>query len=172
MAVLKDSGARRTFETGATRDISDDKGRCDLIPLDIIGKILEAEELVCIENFKQRKDPNYLIRAIEYFAQRKKVDLATLFLEVSFHFRDGAIKYSENNWMKGMPLHNHIDSGVRHFLQYLRGDIDEPHDRAFVWNMIAAIWTFSYKPELDDIYKDIGPSTHNKFDELLQDPEV
>lgn len=30
--VLKDSGERRKFETGAVRDIVEGKGRCDLLP--------------------------------------------------------------------------------------------------------------------------------------------
>lgn len=33
MAELKDSGARREFESGAVRDIQEGKGRCDLLPL-------------------------------------------------------------------------------------------------------------------------------------------
>lgn len=32
--MIKDSGERRSFETGAKRDIVDGKGRCDLMPLD------------------------------------------------------------------------------------------------------------------------------------------
>lgn len=34
---LKDSGERREFGTGAVRDIQEGKGRCDLMPLDVIG---------------------------------------------------------------------------------------------------------------------------------------
>lgn len=30
---IKDSGSKVTFETGAVRDINDEKGRCDLMPL-------------------------------------------------------------------------------------------------------------------------------------------
>ena len=30
--VIKDSGNRREFETGAVRDIQEGKGRCDLLP--------------------------------------------------------------------------------------------------------------------------------------------
>jgi hypothetical protein len=33
----------------------------------------------------------------------------------------------------------------------LRGDEDEPHDRAFVWNLVGAIWTMENKPEFNDI---------------------
>ena len=45
----------------------------------------------------------------------------TLMLEVSKHYEAGALKYSENNWKKGLPLHCYIDSGVRHFFKYMRG---------------------------------------------------
>ena len=30
--MIKDSGDRRTFDTGAVRDMGGDKGRCDLLP--------------------------------------------------------------------------------------------------------------------------------------------
>ena len=30
--MLKDSGTRREFETGAVRDMAEGKGRCDLLP--------------------------------------------------------------------------------------------------------------------------------------------
>jgi hypothetical protein len=84
-------------------------------------------------------------------------DLPTAMIEVSKHYEDGAKKYAENNWKKGMPLHCYLDSGVRHCLKHLRGDTDEPHDRAFVWNMLCLIWTYIHKPELDDI--EIGLNT-------------
>ena len=73
-----------------------------------------------------------------------------MLLEVSIHFEEGAKKYGENNWQKGIPVHCYIDSAVRHYLKYLRGDKDEPHDRAFCWNLMCAIWTCKHKPELND----------------------
>ena len=42
---LKDSGARREFGTGAVRDIQDDKGRCDLLPLVEVGLVAEDDIL-------------------------------------------------------------------------------------------------------------------------------
>jgi hypothetical protein len=55
-------------------------------------------------------------------------------------------------------VHIFIDSGVRHYLKYLRGDKDEPHDRAFIWNMLGAIWTHENKPELIDLpFKEASP---------------
>ena len=155
---LKDSGERRVFESGAARDISDGKGRCDLLPLNVVGSALPARYKPIfreIECFKESKEPTQLMCAIHEFARVIDQDIFSLMLEVSKHFEAGALKYSENNWKKGIPLHCYLDSGVRHLLKHLRGDTDEPHDRAFVWNMLCAIWTYERRPELDDVELDI-----------------
>lgn len=148
---LADSGNRTEFETGAIRDISEGKGRCDLLPLDVVAPMVNSKELESIEEFKRTKDTMHLYNAIDIFYQRSKGYTIDGLLELSKHFEAGAKKYSENNWKKGIPLHCYIDSGVRHYLKHLRGDTDEPHDRAFVWNILCAIWTMNHKPELDDI---------------------
>lgn len=80
-------------------------------------------------------------------------DAFTMLLEVAKHFEEGCKKYGENNWQKGIPTHCYIDSAVRHYLKYLRGDKNEPHDRAFCWNILCAIWTCKHKPELNDYAK-------------------
>ena len=36
---IKDSGERSEFATGAVRDIQKGKGRCDLMPLDVIAAL-------------------------------------------------------------------------------------------------------------------------------------
>lgn len=56
----------------------------------------------------------------------------------------------EWNWQKGLPVKCYVNSAIRHYLKWLRGDEDEPHDRAFVWNLIACLWTCKHKPELND----------------------
>jgi len=151
IVILKDSGSRTKFASGAVRDIQQGKGRCDLLPLDVIGELIFAEELRSIEMFKVTKDLEHLYTAISDFCKTTHIDIYTLILEVSKHFESGALKYGENNWKLGMPLHCYLSSGVRHFIQYKRGDTDEPHDLAFAWNIICAIWTYSHKPELDDV---------------------
>ena len=47
---MLDSGNRREFDTGAVRDIQEGKGRCDLLPLDIVGAILNDPVLVYIDD--------------------------------------------------------------------------------------------------------------------------
>lgn len=46
---IKDSGVRRKFDSGAVRDIAEGKGRCDLLPLGVIGRILEDNVLTLNE---------------------------------------------------------------------------------------------------------------------------
>lgn len=152
MFEIKDSGERREFETGAVRDMSAGKGRCDLLPLDIIACMMQDAVLTEIASFVQTKKELYLIRALSLFQQKAFADMPTMILELAKHFEAGAEKYGEYNWQKGLPLHCYIDSGVRHYLKWLRGDEDEPHDRAFAWNMVCAVWTVKNKPEMDDIY--------------------
>ena len=169
VTVLKDSGNRQQFESGAVRDIQEGKGRCDLLPLDIVGDLLDAPELKLIEKFKETKDVKFLYEAIKYFAITTDTDIYTLMLELSKHFESGAVKYGENHWMKGINLHCYLSSGSRHFLEYKRGDTDEPHNRAFVWNMICAAWTYIHKPELDDVNRDISHKT-STTQMLTEDP--
>ncbi len=75
----------------------------------------------------------------------------TRLLDVSKHYEAGAAKYGDRNWECGIPVHCYIDSGVRHYLKWRRGDTDEPHDRAFLFNILGAIWTHINKPELIDL---------------------
>ena len=158
--MIKDSGNRREFETGAVRDIQEGKGRCDLLPLDVIAEIFlyvygeceESEIFSTIYNFTITSEIRYLIIALSRYSGHES--WPDMFLEVAKHFEEGAKKYGEHNWQKGIPTHCYIDSAVRHYLKYLGGYVDEPHDRAFVWNILCCIWTCLNKPELNDYRKD------------------
>lgn len=81
---------------------------------------------------------------------RDKAALAHMMIEVSKIYQAGAEKYGRHNWKLGMPVDRYIDSGVRHYFKTLRGDIDEPHYRGFVWNLLCAMWTTENLPEMID----------------------
>lgn len=66
---LKDSGSRRDFETGTVRDAADGKGRCDLLPLGVIGGYLGISELLNIENYIRQGKTGQLYFAINTFSQ-------------------------------------------------------------------------------------------------------
>lgn len=180
---ILDSGERRQFETGAVRDIQEGKGRCDLMPLEVVANILHGDlhnsDLVVgrIAHFKNSgyKETFHLYSALFHFAEgwpKRELDVtatfADIFLEVAKHFEEGAKKYGENNWQKGLPVHCYIDSAVRHYLKWLRGDKDEPHDRAFVWNLMCCIWGVDFSPRAKEkenattitLYADNTPIEH------------
>lgn len=154
---ILDSGDRTEFETGAVRDMHEGKGRCDLLPLDIVSQLLDGIEpnvLLRIHQFQNSSDIVYLRLALDEFNRQYGWNAQTMVLEVAKHFEEGAKKYGDNNWRKGIPVRCYIDSAIRHYVKWLRGDQDEPHDRAFCWNIICAIWTCINKPELNEYEKD------------------
>jgi len=107
--MIKDSGNRREFDSGAVRDIQEGKGRCDLLPLDVI---MDAP-LTAIERFKETGVVSHLrvaINSANFFS-----DLATMLLEVSKHFEEGA-KKSEAFFKKlgFVCVGLHVLEGKRH----------------------------------------------------------
>lgn len=142
---IKDSGERQEFSTGAVRDIQTGKGRCDLMPLDIVSEFMtmkpEKDYLSYIADFQETENYESLIGAAASFADKYFADRETAVLEYAIQLENGAIKYGPRNWQKGIPLDRYVDSGIRHYMKHLRGDKDERHDRAALWNMLCGAWT-------------------------------
>ena len=160
---ILDSGDRTEFASGAVRDMREGKGRCDLLPLDVIAEIYATlVEDDCDEEANRIFHEVYAFQNDGQVCHLQQVLLefdryeawSDMLLEVAKHFEEGAKKYGEDNWRKGIPVKCYIDSAIRHYLKYLRGDKDEPHDRAFVWNILCCIWTCKHKPELNEYTKE------------------
>ena len=147
---IKDSGDRTQYSTGAVRDCKEGKGRCDLMPLGVLYSFFNDVIFKDIEDFRASGSTMDLLIAICHFGESMKWNPYEMFIEASKHFEAGAKKYGENNWQKGIPVHSYIDSAVRHYLKYRAGWNDEPHDRAFIWNLMCGIWTAENHPELND----------------------
>lgn len=162
MTQILDSGNRTEFQTGAVRDIQQGKGRFDLMPLDVMSEVFEvefnneskegriADVLNSIAFFQRAGDERWLCVAIADYSQAVNVDLPKLMLDVAKHFENGALKYGEHNWEKGIPISRYVDSALRHLMKDLAGETDEDHAAAFVWNCMCAAWTIEHLPELDD----------------------
>lgn len=153
MSDLKDSGSTREFGTGAHRDAADGKGRCDLLPLDIVGKLMVSDTLSLMNECIELPDETKMYAVMQSFIVESKMKVETAVLEAAKQYEDGANKYGANNWKKGIPLHVFLDSATRHYIKWHRGDKDEPHDRAFMWNMLGAIWTLNHLPDMNDLVK-------------------
>ena len=184
MSKILDSGARREFDSGAVRDVQIGKGRCDLLPLDVVSTFIGMcrsnghvrfpmdDVLEFIHQYVVNGDVGNLYTVIKKFIDMEGIDPYTAILELAKHYEEGSLKYQERNWEKGIPLHCYIDSGVRHYLKHIRGDKDEPHDRAFLWNMFGAIWTHNHKPELIDLPFKEKMITHEKVSEIRDKMKV
>ena len=132
------------------------------MPLDIMSKVFavefadEFEEssiayvLGDVAGFQRTGDEDWLCIAIAQYSQAVHVDLPKLMLDVAKHFENGALKYGEHNWEKGIPVSRYIDSAVRHLMKDLAGETDEDHAAAFIWNCMCAAWTMEHLPEMDD----------------------
>lgn len=130
------------------------------MPLDVVSEYLFDDVIDSLAEFKSKGTTLYLFGALNAFKACTDWDVFTMMLEVAKHFAEGAKKYSENNWMLGIPVKNYLDSAVRHYLKYRRGDKDENHDRAFCWNIMCAIWTCRHMPELNEYRKEDQNANH------------
>lgn len=156
--MILDSGNRTEYPTGAVRDIKEGKGRCDLMPLDVAGELMSDKVIKLIYDFQQDNDINHLFETLLLVADAwycnkgmsitEDENISNMLLDVSIHFEEGAKKYGEYNWQKGIPVQSYIDSAVRHYFKVNRYDEDENHKRAFVWNILCCIWTVKHKEEL------------------------
>lgn len=77
-------------------------------------------------------------------------------------YLDGANKYGENNWTKGMPLSVYYDSAMRHLMEWWRGDESEDHAAAVVWNMLCAMWT-ERGADLNNVVNNTNLNDKNKY---------
>lgn len=148
---LADTGNRTTLGGGAKRDLGGHKGRCDLLPLDIIGEIFididgaAGEFFFAMNDYIRKGDPVFLLCALDEFIESAYgSNYGEAILEVAKQYEDGAKKYADRNWEKNMPIWSFCDSAIRHYIKWFDGWDDEPHDRAVVWNLLGALWTHKH----------------------------
>ncbi len=93
---VKDSGERKTFDSGMVRDVTTDKTDYSL--------------------------------AMD----------GPMFERLAIHLTKGAKKYAKRNWMQAAgpeEMDRFRESALRHFIQWMRGDVDEDHAAAVLFNI-------------------------------------
>lgn len=63
---------------------------------------------------------------------------------------EGAQKYGDYNWEKGMPAADMVNHALRHIYVFLAGDRSEDHLGHAAWNLMAAIHSLELWPELNE----------------------
>ena len=137
---IMDSGERTTFDTGAVRDMHEGKGRFDLMPLYEIGTAYKDDVLTYLGMYSESNNPGNIRLALEVFLDTIPFKHDAL-LNLAVHFENGAKKYGEYNWQKGIPKQSFVDSACRHYVKFRAGWTDEDHQSAFLWNMFCLLWT-------------------------------
>lgn len=103
MSEILDSGNRREFSSGAVRDIQEGKGRCDLMPLDVIGNLIDSLTIRYIHKFQLTENVEWLYEALKTFIEEEpqygqtENPYASAMLDLAVHFEDGA-----KNTVKGI----------------------------------------------------------------------
>jgi hypothetical protein len=69
--------------------------------------------------------------------------------EVARACAEGAEKYGDWNWEKGMPVHDLLNHAIAHIYGFLSGDRSEPHLGHAAWNLLAAIHSHELWPTLN-----------------------
>ena len=76
--MIKDSGQRTEFPTGAVRDLREGKGRCDILPLKIISNLINDQDiLINILTYQNSGDIDCLYDAAEQFIEDAFPDACT-----------------------------------------------------------------------------------------------
>lgn len=65
-------------------------------------------------------------------------------------YAEGAAKYGDFNWEKGMPAHDLLNHVIRHIFKFLAGDRSEPHLPHALWGIGAAIHSLECWPDLNN----------------------
>lgn len=63
---------------------------------------------------------------------------------------EGAERYGDFNWEKGMPVGDLLNHAIRHIYRFLGGDREEDHLGHAAWGLLAAIHSMEAWPELNE----------------------
>ena len=88
-------------------------------------------------------------------------------------YEDGAVKYGDRNWEKGISVKDCINRMIRHAIKAGNGWTDEDHLSAVMWNAAAAITMIQRRPDLNDhiwkVEEDVVASIEATNDDLVAD---
>lgn len=162
---IKFSEETKEFTTGAHRG-GGDKAPMEYLPMvEAIELLTCSKNLPCynkeeayekigfsIEEFKVTGNLNLIKEAGAIFGKLHFHNMYACLEQTALHFKQGAEKYGFNNWQRGMPLLNYAGSLSRHLMKVIDEWDDEPHHTAFMWNVLAIMWTVKHVPQMNNLH--------------------
>ncbi len=157
----KDSGERQQFDSGMVRDTQAGKNRLDLaldgpLPEALFIDQPKADAVTAFLTWHRLisagiSDITLGAKAVQSIANYEG-GLAELFIRYAALMTRGAVKYSARNWMQASgqaELERFISSASRHFFQWYKGDRDEDHAAAVVFNINGAAYVLNKLQEAE-----------------------
>ena len=71
-------------------------------------------------------------------------------------YGEGALKYSANNWRRGIPASNCLNHALAHLNAYMAGDRTEDHLAHAAWTLFAIMEFEVTRPDLIDVPPDLA----------------
>lgn len=86
-------------------------------------------------------------------AENERFDLITPIglRRLAESYAEGARKYGDHNWQRGMPASQMINRALRHIYLWLEGDEEEDHLAHAAWNLLGICHFEEVMPEMIDI---------------------
>ena len=149
---ILDSGLRTQFENGGMREIDEEsKGRCDLVYNLFMYDLTNDLFFYNMEMFIRTGDFSYIKENAARVIDKYYASWQDAYLDLSKHYARGIKKYSDRNMEKGLPFHSMVDSALRHYVKLTRGDDDENHKAACLWNLFTLAYMVDNKSEMNDL---------------------
>ena len=66
-------------------------------------------------------------------------------------YGEGALKYGDHNWEKGINIKNLLQHSIAHIYQYLDGDASEDHMGHAAWGLFTVMHMEEKLPNMQDV---------------------
>ena len=73
---------------------------------------------------------------------------------------EGARKYGDCNWQKGIPASQMLNHAIRHIYLWLEGDVSEDHLAHAAWNILGVCHFEEMMPDMIDVPSRRPPHGH------------
>jgi hypothetical protein len=117
-------------------------------------KEIKSGKFVIKDSGKRQQFKGGAVRDVDDNKPRYELIPVTALKRVALHYTNGARKYDDDNWSKGIPFRRIYGSLMRHCYAFGEGEKSEDHLAAIVFNAMAIMhFQETGRTDLDDMPK-------------------